>query len=157
MAKIGRKFPLYNWHNNAGYGTKKHIEAIHKHGITLFHRKSFEPIKSNYDDMIKNLTKNVTDLIINYTPELYVHYCKISLKLINKDSELSEIILEIMERYFNLPVLDLKFLRNVSNKSSTLACVCSAKSFTEHRMSPFLNVFTSFIKQYMFFWSYFFR
>ena len=31
---------------NAGYGTKKHIDAIHKHGVTQFHRKSFEPIKS---------------------------------------------------------------------------------------------------------------
>ena len=38
-------------------------------------------IKYNkYDDMVKILTKNVTDLVINYTPELYVHYCKISLK-----------------------------------------------------------------------------
>ena len=27
-------------------GTKKHIDAIHKHGVTQFHRKSFEPIKS---------------------------------------------------------------------------------------------------------------
>ena len=36
----------YDIHNNMGYGTKKHIEAIHKHGITHFHRKSFEPIKS---------------------------------------------------------------------------------------------------------------
>ena len=40
------KFNYYHWKSNAGYGTKKHIEAIHKHGITHFHRKSFEPIKS---------------------------------------------------------------------------------------------------------------
>ena len=46
MAKIGCKFPLYNWQNNAGYGTKKHIEQIYSKGITLHHRKSFEPIKT---------------------------------------------------------------------------------------------------------------
>ena len=46
MTKIGRKFPHYNWHSNAGYGTKKHIEQIHSKGITLHHRKSFEPIKT---------------------------------------------------------------------------------------------------------------
>ena len=46
MAKIGRKFPFYNWHNNAGYGTKKHIEQIYSKGITIHHRKSFEPIKT---------------------------------------------------------------------------------------------------------------
>ena len=43
---LDNKFNYYHWKSNAGYGTKKHIEAIHKHGITLFHRKSFEPIKS---------------------------------------------------------------------------------------------------------------
>ena len=46
MTKIGRKFPLYNWHINAGYGTKKHIKQIYLKGITHHHRKSFEPIKT---------------------------------------------------------------------------------------------------------------
>ena len=55
MAKIHRdrymqllsfQFPDYNWSSNAGYGTKKHIEQIYKKGITIHHRKSFEPIKS---------------------------------------------------------------------------------------------------------------
>ena len=55
MAKIHRdrymqflsfKFPDYDWSSNAGYGTKKHIEQIYKKGITIHHRKSFEPIKS---------------------------------------------------------------------------------------------------------------
>jgi len=46
MTKIGRKFPLYNWHSNAGYGTKKHIKQIYLKGITHHHRKSFEPIKT---------------------------------------------------------------------------------------------------------------
>ena len=46
MNILDNKFNYYHWKSNAGYGTKKHIEAIHKHGITLFHRKSFEPIKS---------------------------------------------------------------------------------------------------------------
>ncbi len=45
MSKIGRQFPHYDWHKNAGYGTKKHIEQIYKKGITFHHRKSFEPIK----------------------------------------------------------------------------------------------------------------
>ena len=46
MAKIGRYFPVYNWSSNAGYGTKKHIKQIYSKGITLHHRKSFEPIKT---------------------------------------------------------------------------------------------------------------
>ena len=46
MSILDSKFTLYDWKKNAGYGTKKHINAIHKHGVTQFHRKSFEPIKS---------------------------------------------------------------------------------------------------------------
>ena len=33
----------YDLRNNQGYGTKKHIEAIKKYGITRFHRKTFSP------------------------------------------------------------------------------------------------------------------
>ena len=46
MSILDCKFTFYDWKKNAGYGTKKHIDAIHKHGVTQFHRKSFEPIKS---------------------------------------------------------------------------------------------------------------
>ena len=31
----------YDIHNNKGYGTKKHIDAIKKYGITKWHRKTF--------------------------------------------------------------------------------------------------------------------
>jgi len=31
----------YDIHNNKGYGTKKHIEAIKEYGITKWHRKTF--------------------------------------------------------------------------------------------------------------------
>tara|TARA_Y100000817_G_C16749440_1_gene496285 strand:+ start:299 stop:958 length:660 start_codon:yes stop_codon:yes gene_type:complete len=33
----------YGIHKNKGYGTKEHIEAINKYGITKWHRKSFSP------------------------------------------------------------------------------------------------------------------
>lgn len=35
----------YDLLNNKGYGTKKHMEGIDKHGITKWHRKSFGPCK----------------------------------------------------------------------------------------------------------------
>ena len=35
------KYPEYDWKNNAGYGTAKHIEAIIEHGYTEQHRRSF--------------------------------------------------------------------------------------------------------------------
>jgi ribonuclease HII len=33
----------YDWLNNMCYGTKAHLEAINKYGVTEFHRKSFAP------------------------------------------------------------------------------------------------------------------
>ena len=44
MLKISKKYKEYKWDLNAGYGTKDHIIAIKKYGITKFHRKTFNPI-----------------------------------------------------------------------------------------------------------------
>ena len=46
MSIYDNKFKIYGWKQNSGYGTKQHIDAINKNGITIQHRKSFEPIKS---------------------------------------------------------------------------------------------------------------
>lgn len=41
MREIHLKFPQYGWENNKGYATLEHREAIKKHGITVYHRRSF--------------------------------------------------------------------------------------------------------------------
>jgi len=41
MKEWDEKYPMYDWKNNAGYGTKGHIEAIKKYGYTEQHRRSF--------------------------------------------------------------------------------------------------------------------
>ena len=43
---LAKKFKGYNWDQNYGYGTKHHIKAIKKLGITSQHRKTFSPIKN---------------------------------------------------------------------------------------------------------------
>jgi len=48
MFNYHQKFPIYNFDKHNGYGTKKHLENIRKHGICDIHRKSFEPIKSMF-------------------------------------------------------------------------------------------------------------
>ena len=44
MKKISKNFMKYQWYKNCGYGTKVHIQAIRKFGITKYHRKTFKPI-----------------------------------------------------------------------------------------------------------------
>jgi ribonuclease HII len=45
MVKLHSKFPLYDFEQNKGYGTKKHIEAIGKYGLIELHRTSFDLTK----------------------------------------------------------------------------------------------------------------
>ena len=51
MATYDQEYPGYDFAQNAGYGTTKHLEGLEKHGVTPIHRRSFEPIKSmtNFD------------------------------------------------------------------------------------------------------------
>ena len=44
ISKLAKKFNKYSWDTNFGYGTKKHINALKKYGITKHHRKTFSPI-----------------------------------------------------------------------------------------------------------------
>ena len=44
IRKLSEKYKKYNWDLNAGYGTKTHLNALKRYGITKFHRKNFKPI-----------------------------------------------------------------------------------------------------------------
>ena len=44
ITNLSKKFKKYNWSKNAGYGTKDHIVAIKKYGVTKLHRKTYKPI-----------------------------------------------------------------------------------------------------------------
>lgn len=41
MKEIAFEYPGYGWYTNMGYGTKEHIEAIKRLGITPYHRRTF--------------------------------------------------------------------------------------------------------------------
>ena len=44
--ELDKKYPQYNIKNNKGYGTKDHLEALHKYGpVTGLHRFSYKPVK----------------------------------------------------------------------------------------------------------------
>ena len=46
MLEYAKEYPGYDFENNKGYGTKKHLVALDEIGITPIHRKTYEPIKS---------------------------------------------------------------------------------------------------------------
>lgn len=45
MIDLDKKIPEYGFCKHKGYGTKIHLEALHKFGVTDFHRKSFAPVR----------------------------------------------------------------------------------------------------------------
>lgn len=44
MEDLCRQHPAYGWSKNAGYGTAAHMAALHEHGATIHHRRSFAPV-----------------------------------------------------------------------------------------------------------------
>ena len=44
VTTLSKNFKNYRWDTNFGYGTKEHLKAIKKFGVTKYHRKTFSPI-----------------------------------------------------------------------------------------------------------------
>lgn len=41
MNRIDEEYPVYNWRKNKGYPTREHREAVMRHGLSPYHRLSF--------------------------------------------------------------------------------------------------------------------
>ena len=50
MEEFDRESPGYDFAQNGGYGTAKHLAGLDKLGVTPIHRRSFEPVKSMCED-----------------------------------------------------------------------------------------------------------
>ena len=49
LVALHRRYPLYGWATNAGYGTAEHLEALANRGPTPHHRRSFRPLRTELD------------------------------------------------------------------------------------------------------------
>jgi len=52
LYELDKKYPMYDFKNNVGYPTKKHLEAINKYGIIDEHRRSYGPVKDYIDKKV---------------------------------------------------------------------------------------------------------
>ena len=50
MEEFDREYPGYDFAQNAGYGTAKHLAGLEQLGVTPIHRRSFEPVKTMCED-----------------------------------------------------------------------------------------------------------
>ena len=53
LDELDEKFPMYDFKNNKGYPTKKHLEAIEEFGIIDEHRRSYGPVKKYLENQVK--------------------------------------------------------------------------------------------------------
>jgi ribonuclease HII len=46
MARLAVRYPGYGWERNAGYATRDHVAGLRTHGVTPFHRRSYQRIRA---------------------------------------------------------------------------------------------------------------
>ncbi len=44
MVELAETFPGYGWETNMGYGSKAHLDALGRLGVTPHHRRTFAPV-----------------------------------------------------------------------------------------------------------------
>ena len=44
MMELDKEYPMYDFKKNKGYGTKSHLLALDKYGVTKHHRMSYAPV-----------------------------------------------------------------------------------------------------------------
>lgn len=54
MNKLHEKYPYYDWDHNKGYPTKKHRAAIAEHGVSPYHRLSYNLLGDGQLELFSN-------------------------------------------------------------------------------------------------------
>ena len=64
MERLHKRFKMYAWETNKGYGTPEHRSAIEKHGLCKYHRRSFNifaaKLSEVHDDEIAEELQSVS-------------------------------------------------------------------------------------------------
>lgn len=55
MHELHKEYPYYGWDHNAGYPTKAHRAGIVEHGLTPYHRKTFNLLGDGQLELFKDL------------------------------------------------------------------------------------------------------
>lgn len=61
MNKLAVRYPGYGWEHNVGYATRRHMQGLHEHGLTPFHRLAYAPVRAvilqptTFEDLLNEL------------------------------------------------------------------------------------------------------
>ncbi|MDB5198361.1 MAG: ribonuclease [Chitinophagaceae bacterium] len=80
MQKLHKKYKMYSWETNKGYGTPEHRSAIEKHGLCKYHRMSFnilaaKPSEVHDDEIAEELqTMQPIPQVPDGSPAIHLSY-----------------------------------------------------------------------------------
>ncbi len=69
MQHLHKKYKMYSWHKNKGYGTAEHRSAIDAHGLCRYHRKSFNIYSMKIDATEFSDEIELSDIIPEFVDE----------------------------------------------------------------------------------------
>jgi len=119
MLEYDKIFPIYNFKNNKGYGTKAHIQSINKFKASPIHRKSFKIVgmnMPNYHFILKNYGFNLLAKQLVATNYIKNNYIILDQDIIiNNSSDYIDLYLKKNENY-----LFVKIVISYNNESSKI-------------------------------------
>ena len=83
MFHYGKIFPEYGFEQNSGYGTKVHMEALHKYKSTPIHRRTFSPVKKEMPTIKWLHENNCSQWMCEKLAALYLMENNFEIKKIN--------------------------------------------------------------------------
>lgn len=66
MYKLHKNFPYYKWNTNKGYATIEHRKAIEMHGLSPFHRKTFQSCSNQLELELAAMEEGYEVSAMNY-------------------------------------------------------------------------------------------
>lgn len=57
MTGLAAAFPGYGWETNMGYGSRAHLDALDRLGVTPHHRRTFAPVTRILDRSVNTLSR----------------------------------------------------------------------------------------------------
>ena len=86
MFQYGKIFPEYGFEQNSGYGTKVHMEALHKYKSTPIHRRTFSPVKKEMPTIKWLQENNRVQWMCEKLAALYLMENNFEIKKINHEN-----------------------------------------------------------------------
>jgi ribonuclease HII len=67
LVELHQQHPVYGFDEHAGYGTPRHLAALHEHGPCIHHRRSFAPVREAWA-RVETPAGVLSDMVVDMTP-----------------------------------------------------------------------------------------